>query len=97
MKDIRFDISLYIIIPVIIAGISILATIASFNITTYLYQTRLGSHLAGGVLGNGHGYRYRNFRYIDRQVYYRPHEALCTQHGKVGRSGACDRKASHSR
>ena len=35
MKDIRFDISLYIIIPVIIAGISILATIASFNITTF--------------------------------------------------------------
>jgi len=35
MKDIRFDISLYIIIPVIIAGISMLATIASFNITTY--------------------------------------------------------------
>ena len=35
MKDIRFNISLYIIIPIIIAGISILATIASFNITTY--------------------------------------------------------------
>ncbi|MFC1877214.1 sigma-54 interaction domain-containing protein [Thermodesulfobacteriota bacterium] len=35
MKDIRFNISLYVIIPVIIAGISILATIASFNITTY--------------------------------------------------------------
>jgi len=35
MKDIRFNISLYIIIPVIIAGISVLATIASFNITTY--------------------------------------------------------------
>ena len=35
MKDIRFNISLYVIIPVIIAGISILATIASFNITSY--------------------------------------------------------------
>jgi transcriptional regulator with GAF, ATPase, and Fis domain len=35
MKDIRFNISLYVIIPAIIAGISILATIASFNITTY--------------------------------------------------------------
>jgi transcriptional regulator with PAS, ATPase and Fis domain len=35
MKDIRFDISLYIIIPLIVAGISLLATIATFNITTY--------------------------------------------------------------
>jgi len=35
VKDIRFDISLYIIIPLIVAGISMLATIASFNITTY--------------------------------------------------------------
>jgi len=39
MKDIRFNISLYIIIPVIIAGISLLATIATFNITLY-YITR---------------------------------------------------------
>jgi len=38
MKDIRFNISLYIIIPVIIAGISVLATIASFNITTYYHN-----------------------------------------------------------
>ena len=38
MKDIRFNISLYVIIPVIIAGISILATIASFNITTYYFK-----------------------------------------------------------
>ena len=35
MRDIRFNISLYVIIPVIIAGISILATIATFNITFY--------------------------------------------------------------
>ena len=35
MKDIRFDISLYIIIPLIVAGISMLATIAAFNIATY--------------------------------------------------------------
>ncbi len=35
MKDIRFNISLYVIIPVIIAGISILSTITSFNLTTY--------------------------------------------------------------
>ena len=41
MKDIRFNISLYVIIPVIIAGISILATIASFNITTYYYKRGL--------------------------------------------------------
>src|SRR5210317_2231516 len=41
MKDIRFNISLYVIIPVIIAGISILATIASFNITTYFSKRGL--------------------------------------------------------
>jgi len=35
MKDIRFNISLYVIIPVIIAGISILASLTAFNITTY--------------------------------------------------------------
>ena len=35
MRDIRFNISLHVIIPVIIAGISILATIATFNITFY--------------------------------------------------------------
>jgi transcriptional regulator with GAF, ATPase, and Fis domain len=40
MKDIRFDISLYIIIPAIISGISILATIAAFNIT--MYYTKRG-------------------------------------------------------
>jgi transcriptional regulator with GAF, ATPase, and Fis domain len=38
MKDIRFNISLYVIIPVIIAGISVLATISSFNITTYYFK-----------------------------------------------------------
>jgi len=38
MKDIRFNISLYIIIPVIIAGISALATIATFNITFYYFK-----------------------------------------------------------
>ena len=38
MKDIRFNISLYVIIPVIIAGISVLATITSFNITTYYFK-----------------------------------------------------------
>jgi transcriptional regulator with PAS, ATPase and Fis domain len=41
MKDIRFDISLYIIIPAIIAGISMLATIASFNIATYYIKRGL--------------------------------------------------------
>jgi len=35
MKDIRFDISLYIIIPVIIGGIALLATLASYNVTIY--------------------------------------------------------------
>jgi transcriptional regulator with GAF, ATPase, and Fis domain len=35
MRDIRFNISLYVIIPVIIAGIAVLATIATFNITFY--------------------------------------------------------------
>jgi transcriptional regulator with GAF, ATPase, and Fis domain len=41
MRDIRFNISLYVIIPVIIAGISILATILSFNITFYYLKRNL--------------------------------------------------------
>jgi len=40
MKDIRFNISLYIIIPVIIAGIALLATVAAFNIT--MFYTKRG-------------------------------------------------------
>ncbi len=35
MKDIRFHISLYIIIPVIFAGIAILSIIVTYNTTTY--------------------------------------------------------------
>ena len=38
MKDIRFNISLYIIIPLIIAGIAVLSTIAAFNMTTYFHN-----------------------------------------------------------
>ena len=38
MKDIRFNISLYIIIPIIIAGIAVLSTIAAYNMTTYFYN-----------------------------------------------------------
>ncbi len=38
MKDIRFNISLYIIIPLIIAGIAVLSTIAAYNMTTYFYE-----------------------------------------------------------
>lgn len=38
MKDIRFNISLYIIIPLIIAGIAVLSTIAAFNITMYFSE-----------------------------------------------------------
>ncbi len=41
MKDIRFNISLYIIIPIIIAGIAIMATIASFNITLFYIKRGL--------------------------------------------------------
>jgi transcriptional regulator with GAF, ATPase, and Fis domain len=41
MKDIRFDISLYIIIPVIVGGIALLATIASYNVTVYYYKRGL--------------------------------------------------------
>jgi len=35
MKDIRFNISLYIIVPVIFAGIAILSIIVTYNTTTY--------------------------------------------------------------
>ena len=41
MKDIRFDISLYIIIPVIVGGIALLATIASYNVTIFYYKRGL--------------------------------------------------------
>ena len=41
IKDIRFNISLYIIIPVIIAGIALLATIAAYNITSYYMKRDL--------------------------------------------------------
>jgi hypothetical protein len=41
MKDIRFDISLYIIIPVIVGGIALLATLASYNVTIYYYKRGL--------------------------------------------------------
>ena len=35
MKSIRYNISLYVIIPVISAGIALLATIVAYNITMY--------------------------------------------------------------
>ncbi|MBW1841449.1 MAG: hypothetical protein JRI75_06605, partial [Deltaproteobacteria bacterium] len=35
MKDIRFNISLYVIVPVIFAGIAILSVIISYNVTGY--------------------------------------------------------------
>jgi len=38
LKDIRFNISLYIIIPVIFAGIALLSTVAAYNITTYFTE-----------------------------------------------------------
>ncbi|MCG6911847.1 MAG: sigma 54-interacting transcriptional regulator [Deltaproteobacteria bacterium] len=41
MKDIRFDISLYIIIPVIFAGIALLATLASYNVAVYYLKRGL--------------------------------------------------------
>jgi len=41
MKDIRFDISLYIIIPLIIGGIALLATISSYNVAIYYYKRGL--------------------------------------------------------
>ena len=41
MKDIRFHISLYIIIPVIFAGIAILSIIVTYNTTTYYLSKAL--------------------------------------------------------
>jgi transcriptional regulator with GAF, ATPase, and Fis domain len=41
MKDIRFNISLYIIIPVIFAGIAILSIIVTYNTTTYYLSRAL--------------------------------------------------------
>lgn len=48
MRDIRFNISLYIIIPIIFAGIALLATIGSYNIV--LYYTRIGQNPETPVL-----------------------------------------------
>ena len=41
MKDIRFNISLYVIIPVIFAGIAILSIIVTYNTTTYYLSKAL--------------------------------------------------------
>jgi transcriptional regulator with GAF, ATPase, and Fis domain len=41
MKDIRFNISLYVIIPTIFAGIALLASILSYNITTFYLHRAL--------------------------------------------------------
>lgn len=41
MKDIRFHISLYVIIPVIFAGIAILSIIVTYNTTTYYLSKAL--------------------------------------------------------
>ena len=38
MKDIRFNVSLYISIPVIIAGIALLSTLATYNITVFYLE-----------------------------------------------------------
>jgi transcriptional regulator with GAF, ATPase, and Fis domain len=45
MKDIRFNISLYIIIPVIFAGIAILSIIVTYNTTTYYLSKSMNPHL----------------------------------------------------
>ena len=41
MKDIRFNISLYIIIPVIFAGIAILSIIVTYNTTSFYFSRNL--------------------------------------------------------
>ncbi|MFH2219352.1 MAG: sigma-54 dependent transcriptional regulator [Pseudomonadota bacterium] len=41
MKDIRFNISLYIIVPVIFAGIAVLSVIISYNVTGYYLKKGL--------------------------------------------------------
>ncbi len=38
MKDIRFNISLYVIIPIIFAGMTVLATLLSYRLTIYYIQ-----------------------------------------------------------
>ena len=44
MKDIRFNISLYILIPVIFAGIAILSIIVTYNTTTYYLSKAMDPH-----------------------------------------------------
>ena len=41
MKDIRYNISLYIIIPVIFSGVALLAMLLSYNITGYYLRKGL--------------------------------------------------------
>ncbi|MFO7715680.1 sigma-54 interaction domain-containing protein [Desulfosarcina sp.] len=54
MKDIRFNISLYIIVPVIFAGIAILSIIVTYNTTTYYLAKAINPRgpvaLWGGLL-----------------------------------------------
>ena len=51
MKDIRYNISLYIIIPVIFAGIALLGMLISYNITGYYYRKGVDPELAMLIWG----------------------------------------------
>ena len=51
MRDIRYNISLYIIIPVIFAGIALLAMLISYNITGYYHRKGMDPEMAMVVWG----------------------------------------------
>ena len=52
MRETRYHISLYIIIPVITAGFTLLATIVSYNITLLLHAERGCPDRAGVLSGD---------------------------------------------
>jgi len=51
MKDIRFQISLYVIIPIIFAGIALLSIIGSHNLTEYFFKRDIEPQRAVMIFG----------------------------------------------
>ncbi|CAB5138100.1 Response regulator of zinc sigma-54-dependent two-component system [Olavius algarvensis associated proteobacterium Delta 3] len=51
MKDIRFQISLYVIIPIIFAGIALISIIGSHNLTDYFFKRNIEPQRAVMIFG----------------------------------------------
>jgi len=51
MKDIRFQVSLYVIIPIIFAGIALISIIGSHNLTDYFFKRDIEPQRAVMIFG----------------------------------------------